>query len=891
MTEAPLPPDEAARLESVRALAVLDTPQEERFDRLTRIAADLFRVPICTITLIDANRQWFKSCIGLDSRETPRAFSFCAHAVLQDETLVIPDAQEDERFADNPLVTGEPRIRFYAGHPLYSPEGFKLGTLCLIDRVPRTMEATEIVRLRELAQVAENELNSLELSHALRRLSDSEQRLHAVMDGVAEGIVTFAADGRVLSANPAALATFRADPGDLLGRGVDRLVQGMNLDEIRARVGAVEPGAETEPRARTLVTGRRSDGTLFPLELAISQANVAGEALFIGIGMDVTVAREAERALRQSEWRFRAIFDSAAIGIGLMRLDGPIVDANAALAQMLRRPVQELRAMELRELIAAHHDPDARPDGEAADEGDELIAALRGRRAHQFRRDLPITRGDGTTMWGSLTVSVLQEEEEAEAPRFAIALLEDITSRREAERVKDEFVSVVSHELRTPLTSIRGSLGLVTGGVMGELPPEVQAMLDVAEQNAERLVRLVNDILDIERLGSGRVDLELADVAARGLLEQAVDTVEAMAAAGAVTIRIHAPQEVDVRADGLRVVQALTNLLGNAIKFSPPESEIVVSVAVSDGAARFTVADNGRGIPDELLDGIFERFRQVDASDSREKGGTGLGLAIARTIVEQHRGRIWAESSPGGGATFRFTLPLHAPGVGVLVIEGEDESDGVGRIVEQVRALGHRPLLAHTAAEAIALIAQERPGAILLPLGDRCAEIRAELALDASTREIPVVLVGPSLATDELLEELRTAIPLLRPGAVLIVEDDPSLGPILCRALSARGIPARLARDGAEAVQAVRDAPPGLVVLDLVLPDADGFAIVDLLRGDGLLRDTPLLVYSALDLDAGARRRLQDGQTEFLGKADATPQDVERRVSQLLGRVVGGPPA
>jgi DNA-binding response OmpR family regulator len=126
---------------------------------------------------------------------------------------------------------------------------------------------------------------------------------------------------------------------------------------------------------------------------------------------------------------------------------------------------------------------------------------------------------------------------------------------------------------------------------------------------------------------------------------------------------------------------------------------------------------------------------------------------------------------------------------------------------------------------------------------------------------------------------------------VLIVEDDPSLGPILCRALSARGIPARLARDGAEAVQAVRDAPPGLVVLDLVLPDADGFAVVDLLRGDGLLRDTPLLVSCALDLDAGARRRLQDGQTEFLGKADATPQDVERRVSQLLGRVVGGPPA
>jgi PAS domain S-box-containing protein len=881
MQEAPLPSDEAARLEALRALAVLDTPQEERFDRITRIAADLFQVPICTITLIDANRQWFKSCIGLDVRETPRAFSFCAHAVLQDETLVIPDALADPRFADNPLVTGEPHIRFYAGHPLSSPDGYKLGTLCLIDREPRTLDAAGLARLRDVAKVAENELNALELSHALRRLSDSEQRLHAVMDGVAEGIVTFAADGRVLSANPAALATFAAEPGELLGFGVDQLVQGMTLDEIRARVGAVQPGAELDGRARILVTGRRRDGTHFPLELAISQATVNGEPLFIGIGMDVTHQREAERALRQSERRFRAIFDSAAIGIGLLHVEGPFVDANAALAQMLRRPVAGLRGTHLRELI----------DTADGVDGDELLSALRSGRARQFRQERRFVRGDGSMMWGSLTVSVLQEED-AQEPRFAIALLEDITARREAERVKDEFVSVVSHELRTPLTSIRGSLGLVTGGVMGELPDDVKSMLGVAEQNAERLVRLVNDILDIERLGAGRIDLQLADAAARGLLEQAVDTVSAMALEADVRVRVDAPGDVHVRADALRIVQALTNLLGNAIKFSPRGSEVLVAVTTSDGAALFTVADEGRGIPPELLDGIFERFRQVDASDSREKGGTGLGLSIARTIVEHHGGRIWAESTEGAGASFHFTLPLYAPGLGVLVIDGEDETESVTRIAEQVRALGHRPLVAHDAAEAIRLIADARPGAILLPLGDRCAEIRAALALDHVAREVPVVLVGPSLATDALLEELRTAIPLLRPGAVLIVEDDPSLGPILCRALESRGLHARLARDGAEAIQAVREAPPGLIVLDVVLPDADGFAIVDELRGEGLLGDTPLLVYSALDLDARARERLQGGKTEFLGKADATPQDVERRVSELLGRVAGeGPPA
>ncbi len=228
---------------------------------------------------------------------------------------------------------------------------------------------------------------------------------------------------------------------------------------------------------------------------------------------------------------------------------------------------------------------------------------------------------------------------------------------RESERLKDELLSVVGHELRTPLTSIRGSLGLLDGGVLGELPPEAANMVAVAVLNTDRLVRLINDILDVERMNAGVLQLEPTAMDARLLVRGAVQTVQAMADAAGVTLRC----EVDpltVSADGDRVVQALVNLLGNAVKFSARGGVVSVSARRREHCALFSVRDGGRGIPADRLESIFERFRQVDASDAREKGGTGLGLPIARGIVERHGGRMWAESGEGQGATFRFTLPL-----------------------------------------------------------------------------------------------------------------------------------------------------------------------------------------------------------------------------------------
>jgi PAS domain S-box-containing protein len=244
----------------------------------------------------------------------------------------------------------------------------------------------------------------------------------------------------------------------------------------------------------------------------------------------------------------------------------------------------------------------------------------------------------------------------------AVIVFRDITQRREVDRMKKEFVSVVSHELRTPLTAIRGSLGLLAGDRLGELTPPAARMIRIALDSTERLGRLVNDILDIERMESGSMPMDFRDHDVAELVRTAVTQLRPIATQTGVPI-LTGQVQGRVTADGDRIVQTLVNLIGNAIKFSPVGGVVTVAAARDDQEQTivFSVADQGRGIPADKLERIFERFEQVDSSDGREMGGSGLGLAISRSIVERHGGSIWADNAPTGGAVFRFTVPQTAP--------------------------------------------------------------------------------------------------------------------------------------------------------------------------------------------------------------------------------------
>jgi signal transduction histidine kinase len=235
----------------------------------------------------------------------------------------------------------------------------------------------------------------------------------------------------------------------------------------------------------------------------------------------------------------------------------------------------------------------------------------------------------------------------------------DISQRYALDRMKDEFVSTVSHELRTPLTSIRGSLGLLSTGLLGEISDKATSLLRIAVSNSDRLVRLINDILDLERMTSGRAPLAFRRISLEELLRQAIETMQPMAEAEDVRLASD-PTAVFIEADSDRLLQVITNLLSNAIKFSPPRSTVRIAIVHATDGVTVSVIDEGRGVPADKLESIFDRFQQVDASDSRQKGGTGLGLAICRTIVHQHGGRIWAEQNDTRGAIFRFFLPERA---------------------------------------------------------------------------------------------------------------------------------------------------------------------------------------------------------------------------------------
>jgi signal transduction histidine kinase len=265
----------------------------------------------------------------------------------------------------------------------------------------------------------------------------------------------------------------------------------------------------------------------------------------------------------------------------------------------------------------------------------------------------PATTRDGRTVWLGQNLQILLGEE---GFLGAQAVTRDITRQREVDRMKDEFLSVVSHELRTPLTAIRGSLGLLASGRMGRLEERGQRMLEIASQNSDRLVRLINDLLDIEKIESGKEEMRKEEVDLARLVREVLESMQPLAESAEVELDAVA-ESIPIVADPDRILQVLTNLVSNAVKFSGPGGMVSVRVQAREGDVLVTVRDEGRGVPSDKLEAIFDRFQQVDSTDARQKGGTGLGLPIARSIVQLHGGRLWVESELGKGSTFSFTLP------------------------------------------------------------------------------------------------------------------------------------------------------------------------------------------------------------------------------------------
>ncbi|MEM9947460.1 MAG: ATP-binding protein [Cyanobacteria bacterium P01_D01_bin.36] len=359
-----------------------------------------------------------------------------------------------------------------------------------------------------------------------------------------------------------------------------------------------------------------------------------------------------ESALRRSEKQLRLITNALPALVAYIDIHHRYRFNNYAYETWYDIPYQKIKGRQVSDIVSLEVYQQMLPYLEEALTGEKVTF------------ELEMIQSSGERLWAS--ISYIPDIQEGRV-KGIFSLVSDISDRKAAEHMKDEFVSVVSHELRTPLTSVHGSLKLLATGRLGDLNPQGQELVDIALKNTERLTRLINDVLDLERMSSGKVRLTPVVCPVPDLLHSAAEAMGAMANEYNIKLAIKPADALQVYAEPDQLMQALTNLLSNAIKFSPKGATVWMQARPVDSGGEpadkrveFSVKDVGRGIPSDKLETIFERFQQVDTSDARERGGTGLGLAICREIIQQHQGRIWVKSIHGKGSTFYFTLPQPA---------------------------------------------------------------------------------------------------------------------------------------------------------------------------------------------------------------------------------------
>ncbi len=565
MTLAPAPfaADEPRRLAALARACILDTPPEPAFDNLVLLAASVCQAPVALISLVDERRQWFKAKLGLTVNETARDLAFCAHTILGDELMEVRDARADLRFSENPLVTSAPWIRFYAGVPILGEHGYKLGSLCVIDHVPRALTEAQVTLLRALARQVSAQIelrrNATMLAAREREAVEARARLERerawlcglLRAATAHAIIGCAPDGTIRLFSEGAQRLLGYREGELCGRATPLVFHDPKEVEARAAELGIPPGIEVfeqvplgghaETRDWTYVA---KDGRRIPVSLTVTAVRDDGGALdgFVGIARDVTLDRQAEEA-----------------------------------------------------------------------------------RVH------------------------LQTEQLARA------------AAESANRAKDDFLSVLSHELRTPLTSVLGWLSILER--KDRDPAVVARGLAIIARNAGAQLRIVEDILDLSRIVTGKLELHLGPVDLVAIVRDAAERARPAAEAAGIALSVAAdPERIAVLGDEGRLVQVVGNLLSNSIKFTDRGGRINVVVDAARGRPRVRVSDTGVGIAPAFLPHVFERFIQGDTGWARKHGGLGLGLALCKHLVEQHGGTITAASDGlGRGASITVELPPAPP--------------------------------------------------------------------------------------------------------------------------------------------------------------------------------------------------------------------------------------
>lgn len=696
-----------------------------------------------------------------------------------------------------------------------------------------------------------------------RALREGDARIRSIVDTVVDGIVTINAKGDVKSFNPAAENIFGYSQNEVLNRNVNML---MPEPYHREHDGYLHNYTSTGKKKiigiGREVEGKRKDGSTFPMELAVSEMDIDGEQMFTGIVRDITERKQSDNAIQDNAERIRTILDTVVDGIITFNELGIIESFNPAGANLFGYSLDELQDMHFSVLLTE-------------DAGSKYKYLL-----EQF-----ISSGASTILGSTIESEGLHSDGSVIPIEFAVnemwlggkrhftSVVRDISERKKVDRMKSEFISTVSHELRTPLTSIRGALSLVLGKANVEFPAKVQHLLETASRNAEQLTYLINDILDLEKLKSGDLELALKAVDIVELSHRALEENESYAQSHNVHLKLNNElnDETMIYVDVHRILQVFANLISNAVKFSPKDDVVSINLKLNNGQLRVSIEDHGEGIPDEFRSKIFARFSQVDSSDSRKKGGTGLGLTITKAIIEQHKGKLDFESQVGQGSKFYFELPLwkeirettipddRTPRVLVC----EDDMDASLILSSLLEQEGISADVAATAESARVLLKKHNYQAMLLDLGlpdtDGLTLIH-ELRENENTKDLPIIVVsgtaeegrkninGEAMNVIDWFQKpfdsvrlLSTLKHVIRDNAhpkILHIEDDLDIIEIVQALMEDIG-DCQYATTVKSASRLIENNDYDLIILDIELPDGSGLEILDKLKND-----IPVVIFS-----------------------------------------------
>jgi PAS domain S-box-containing protein len=649
--------DERLRLRTLDDYDVLDAPPAEAFDRLTRIATRMFDVSIAMVNFIDQNEQWCVAAQGMSPRSTPRNLSFCTHTIQSDGVMVVPDTTEDERFTDNPFVTGEPRIRFYAGAPLIAPNGHRLGTICLIDQRPHAeFDEEDREALIDMAGVVMDELNlrrfAVDLNASKEAFRASSQQTKSILESITDSFFALSNDWTFSYVNSQAEETLNASREELVGETI--------WDAFPEAVGSTFQ--EKYERAVEKQETVQFIEYYPPLECWF---DVRAYPFHDGLSVyfrDATERIEAKRELRREQNLVDAIVGTSVSAIvtvdaetGTLTFANPRAEAilgigDAAIGKH-QSAVGSLAAID-----GSPIEDSAWPFQDIVETGTQVrnlcfcLRRLDGEERLISVKGAPLTDEDGTVE--QVVFSIVDITEQVQREKH----LEEAKEEAErASRLKSSFLANMSHDVRTPLSAIMSLTELLAM----EAPDELQERISLIERSSLRLLDTIDSVLDLSKIESDSVkpDLKTVDVA-----DEVLGTVEIFrpqTGKKGVTLEADVPDlPVEAVIDPSYLHRISDNLIGNAVKFTPEGGSVHVRIDHTDDTITLEVSDTGVGIEEEFLDDLFEAFTRGVNSNGEQ--GSGLGLAITKRLTELMGGSIEVESMVDAGTTFIVTFPREA---------------------------------------------------------------------------------------------------------------------------------------------------------------------------------------------------------------------------------------